>query len=158
MAAQLNDDPIRRTVTVPAPPERAFAVFTEGLATWWPPEYTWSQEALETIAIEPRPGGRCFERGPHGFHCDWGRVVECEAPRRLLFTWQISPERVPVPDPAKASEVEVRFTAVGTEETRVELSHRGFGRHGDGGAGYRAGMDSPAGWTRLVESYAAAVA
>jgi uncharacterized protein YndB with AHSA1/START domain len=27
---------VRQTVTVEAPPGRAFAVFTEGLASWWP--------------------------------------------------------------------------------------------------------------------------
>jgi uncharacterized protein YndB with AHSA1/START domain len=29
---------VRRSVTVPAPPERAFEVFTAGFSTWWPIE------------------------------------------------------------------------------------------------------------------------
>jgi uncharacterized protein YndB with AHSA1/START domain len=57
-------------ITVPVPPERAFSLFTEGMTSWWPPEYTWAQRTLEEIAIEPREGGHCFERGPHGFRCD----------------------------------------------------------------------------------------
>ena len=65
-------------ITVPVPPERAFAVFTEGMTSWWPQEYTWAHKTLEHIAIEPVEGGRCSERGPHGFTCDWGRVVTCE--------------------------------------------------------------------------------
>jgi uncharacterized protein YndB with AHSA1/START domain len=84
---------------VAAPVERAFATFSDGLAGWWPREYTWAQDTLETIAIEPREGGRCFERGPHGFHCDWGRVLAWDPPDRLAFTWQIGPDRVPEPNP-----------------------------------------------------------
>jgi uncharacterized protein YndB with AHSA1/START domain len=112
MAGQIATDAVRRTVTVPMPPDRAFALFTAGFGTWWPSEYTWAGDVLDTIVIEPREGGRCFERGPHGFECDWGRVLTWNPPQRLAFSWQISPERVPEPNPAKTSEVEVRFVAV----------------------------------------------
>jgi uncharacterized protein YndB with AHSA1/START domain len=150
------DDAIRRTFTVPATPDRAFALFTDELATWWPPEYTWSQGLLETIAIEPRAGGLCSERGPHGFRIDWGRVLTWSPPERLVFTWQISPERVPEPDPSRASEVEVRFAPDGTERTRVELEHRAFARHGEGADAYRGGMEG--GWDHLVARFTAAAA
>jgi uncharacterized protein YndB with AHSA1/START domain len=143
-------------ITVPVPPERAFSLFTEGMTSWWPPEYTWAQRTLEEIAIEPREGGHCFERGPHGFRCDWGRVVTCQPPARIAFTWQISPQRVPQPDPARASLVEVRFTPEGDSGTRVELFHRHFSRHGDGADGYEAAMSSPQGWPLLLERFATA--
>ena len=51
---QAAEDAIRLTLTVPAPAERAFAVFAEGFASWYPSEYTWSQDVLDTIAIEGR--------------------------------------------------------------------------------------------------------
>jgi uncharacterized protein YndB with AHSA1/START domain len=146
---------MRHAITVQLPPDGAFARFTEGMSGWWPREYTWAQEALEAIAIEPMVGGRCYERGPHGFSCDWGRVVECEPPALLVFTWQISPQRVPQPDPERASEVEVRFTAAGTGATRVELEHRDFERHGTGAESYRSAMTSEHGWPLLLERYAA---
>jgi uncharacterized protein YndB with AHSA1/START domain len=142
-------------ITAPFPPERAFVRFTEGMTDWWPPEYTWANKTLERIAIEPREGGHCFEVGPHGFRCDWGRVVTCEPPRRIAFTWQISPQRVPQPDPARASIVEVRFMPDG-DGTRVELAHRHFSRHGEGAADYEAAMNSPQGWPYLLERLAAA--
>lgn len=157
MSEQIDNDSVRRRVEVDTPITRAFAVFTDGFATWWPRAYTWASEVLETITIEPRVGGRCFERGPHGYQCDWGRVLVWEPPRRLVFTWQISPERVPEPDPAKASEVEVRFVAEGPQVTCVELVHRGFSRHGEGGEGYRAGMATPEGWSYILDRYAAAL-
>jgi uncharacterized protein YndB with AHSA1/START domain len=143
-------------IAAPFPPERAFALFTEGMTGWWPREYTWAQQTLAEIGIEPREGGHCYERGPHGFRCDWGRVVTCEPPARIAFTWQISPQRVPQPDPAKASLVEVRFDPDGENGTRVALSHRHFSRHGEGAEGYEAAMGSPQGWPLLLEKFAAA--
>jgi uncharacterized protein YndB with AHSA1/START domain len=143
-------------ITVPFPPERAFAVFCEGMTSWWPPEYTWAQKTLEEIAIEPREGGHCYERGPHGFRCDWGRVVTCEPPGRIAFTWQITAQRVPQPDPAKASLVEVRFAPDGENGTRVQVAHRHFSRHGEGAKDYEAAMRSPQGWPLLLERFAAA--
>lgn len=151
-------DPIERTFTVSVPAERAFVAFAEELASWWPSEYTWAQDVLETIGIEPREGGRCFERGPHGFTCDWGRVLEWNPPHRLIFTWQISPERIPEPNPAKVSTVEVRFTPEGPSSTRVHFEHRGLGRHGEQGAAYRTALDDDQGWTYILDRYAEAVA
>jgi uncharacterized protein YndB with AHSA1/START domain len=139
---------ITHAVTVPVPSDRAFDAFAD-LGSWWPPEYTWSGDVLETIAIAD---GRCYEVGPHGFRCDWGRVLVWEPPDRLVFTWQIGPSREPVPDPAKASEVEVRVTAEGSG-SRVELEHRGFERHGDDG--YAAALGSEQGWPYILGRYAA---
>jgi uncharacterized protein YndB with AHSA1/START domain len=106
------DEPIRLALTVPVPVESAFTTFVD-LTRWWPREYTWAADVLEDIGIEPRQGGHCFERGPYGFTCHWGRVLAWEPPTRLVFIWQIAPDRVPEPNPAKASEVEVRFQPSG---------------------------------------------
>jgi uncharacterized protein YndB with AHSA1/START domain len=101
-------EPIRQSVAVAVPVDQAFAAFAD-LARWWPREYTWAGDTLEDIGIDPRQGGFCFERGPHGFTCHWGRVLTWDPPTRLVLTWQIAPDRAPEPNPAKASEVEVRF-------------------------------------------------
>lgn len=148
--------PVHASVTVPAPPDRAFFAFVEALGSWWPSSYTWSGDVLDTIAIEPRVGGRCFERGPHGFECDWGRVVSYEPARHLAFLWQISPRREPVPDPAQSSRVEVAFVAEG-DATRVAVTHSQFERHGHGAAGYRDALASERGWAYLLDCYRAAV-
>ena len=148
--------PIRHSVVVEATPDYAFAIFTDEMTTWWPPAYTWSRDVLEVIAIEPREGGRCFERGPHDFECDWGRVLECEPPDRIVFTWQIGPTRIPEPDPDKAGKVEVHFEAEGAGKTRVMLEHRGFERHGEGAEEYRLAMNSEQGWPLILDRFAAA--
>ena len=150
--------PVQYEVIVPLPSDRAFEVFVHEFTTWWPHEYTWAGDVLDTIVIEAKEGGRCYERGPHGFTVDWGRVVVCECPARLVFTWQISPDRQLVPDPAKASEVEVRFEVEGVAMTRVRLEHRGFERHGERAAAYRDALAAPEGWPYILDRFAAAAA
>jgi uncharacterized protein YndB with AHSA1/START domain len=149
-------EPVRVPVVVQGDPAAAFELFGEGFGGWWPREYTWGRDALEWIGLEPRTGGRCYERGPHEFHSDWGRVLAWEPPRRVVIAWQISPRREPEPDPARASEVEVRFEANGAGGTRVTLVHRQFERHGEGAAGYRDAMASDQGWPWILRRYAAA--
>lgn len=152
-------DAIVHAVTVPASADDAFAAFTGRMAEWWPPEYTWSEAALAHIAMEPRAGGRWYERDTRGAEQAWGTVRAWEPPRSVVLSWQISPARLPEPDPSRASEIEVRFTADGAGATRVEVEHRGFARHGEEVAdAYRAGMDSPQGWPAILARFAAVFA
>ena len=44
MTHPIGEAAVRRTVTVPIPADRAFAVFTEGFATWWPRENAWARD------------------------------------------------------------------------------------------------------------------
>jgi uncharacterized protein YndB with AHSA1/START domain len=149
-------EPIRLTLTVDCPLAEAFELFAERLGSWWPAEYTWSQNVLEAIGIEPRVAGMCFERGPFGFRCDWGRVLRWEPPRALELAWQISPRREPVPDPARASMVSVNFeagSAGASARTRLTLEHSAFENHGDGAREYREAMASPQGWAYILARF-----
>ncbi|MFC8846704.1 MULTISPECIES: SRPBCC family protein [unclassified Micromonospora] len=147
---------LRSSLLVPASAARAFAVFTGALTDWWVPEYTWSgPAALAELGIEPHVGGMLYEVGPHGFRADWGRVLTWDPPHRLVFVWQIGPDRVPVPDPALASEVEVLFLPEGPKRTRVEVEHRHFDRHGTAAEGYREALT--AGWHELLSRYLSCV-
>ncbi len=150
---QESVEPIREMVRVPVDVERAFELFVSELNEWWPAEYTWAGEVLERIVIEQGVAGRCYERGPYGFECDWGRVLAWEPPRRLLFTWQIAPNRVPQPDPERASEVEVRFEEIEEGVTEVTLVHGQFERHGEGAAEYRAALGTEQGWAYMLSRY-----
>lgn len=150
-------DTIRRTLIVPGSPERAFTVFTGAFGSWYPREYTWSGDDLTFIGIEPWKGGRCFEVGPHNFTCEWGRVLAWEPPHRLVITWQVGYERTPVPNPTKASEVEVRFTPDTDASTRVTFEHRHLSRHEPNGLEYREALSAPEGWDYILGRYATTV-
>jgi uncharacterized protein YndB with AHSA1/START domain len=147
----------RRSVTVSAPPERAFEVFTAGFSTWWPLDshHIGEKDAVEVV-LEPRAGGRWFERAADGTECDWGFVTEYEPPHRVLLAWHLTPDFDFDPDPAKATEVEVTFTPK-DGGTLVELEHRGFEKLGEAGVKMRDSVSSPGGWADLLQMYAKAV-
>jgi uncharacterized protein YndB with AHSA1/START domain len=145
-----TDLTVRREVTVATPVERAFEVFTAGLSSWWPLDthHIGAQPAVEAV-MEPRVGGRYFERAADGSECDWGYVLAWEPPTRVIFSWHLNCNWEFDPDPAHASEIEVRFTPEG-ESTRVELEHRNFERHGEGADAIREAVSREGGWGGLL--------
>jgi hypothetical protein len=76
----------------------------------------------------------------------------------VVFSWDIGPTWQLEGDPAKTSEVEVRFIAEAKERTRVELEHRHLERHGAGWRGVADGVDGQAGWPLYLSRYAEVVA
>jgi uncharacterized protein YndB with AHSA1/START domain len=148
---------IRGTVTVAAPVDRAFHVFTNSINTWWPAQYHIGQADMAEAILEPRQGGRWYERGIDGSECDWGQVLAWEPPHRLVVTWQINGQWQYDPDPEHASEIEVRFTADGPSQTIVELEHRLLDRLADGQAIHDT-IISGGGWVAILELFAKAVA
>jgi uncharacterized protein YndB with AHSA1/START domain len=156
MAAQALETSVRRSITVQAPIDHAFKVFTEGIGTWWPPEHHILEAELAEMVFEPRVGGNVYDRGVDGSTCAWARVLAYEPPDRVVFSWDISPAWQIETDHEKTSEVEVRFTADGPNATLVELEHRHLDRHGDGWEKVRDAVGSPGGWS--LEGFAAVAA
>lgn len=150
-------EPVRKTIRVQATPARAFEVFTAGMSRWWMPTHSISptKAPIAEVVIEPRVGGRWYERGVDGSECDWGRVLLWEPPGRLVLAWQINAQWKY--DPTLLTEVEVRFEAA-SGATEVRLEHRRLERLGDAAAAARARFDSPGGWSGLLERYATAFA
>jgi uncharacterized protein YndB with AHSA1/START domain len=157
MTDQATVAAIQRSVTVAAPVDRAFKVFTSSFTTWWPAEYHIGSAELAEAVIEDEAGGRWFERGVDGSECDWGRVLTWEPPHRLVLSWHINGEWQFDPDPAHASEIEVTFTPDGGM-TRVDLEHRLLERHGAQAQAVYQGVAGDGGWTGIVQRYADAVA
>ncbi|WP_168203173.1 SRPBCC family protein [Marinobacter fonticola] len=149
----IPDNAIRHSVVVPLIQSDAFRLFTDGLASWWPAEYTWSQGTLVDLRIEPRKSGRCTEQGPYGFECDWGRVLEWSAPEKLVITWQIGLNREPQPDPEQASTVIIDFRPETSDTCSVTLEHRNIERHGQGADEYQAALSSDYGWPFILHRY-----
>jgi len=140
---------LRKTLSVAVPPERAFEVFTAGIAGWWPmATHSTGKELVETVVLEPREGGRFYERLQDGTENEWGVVTAWEPPERFTSTWH------PGYDEAEAQNLDVRFSPEG-DGTRVELVHTGWERRGAKAEQILRDYDS--GWDYVFgERYAAA--
>jgi uncharacterized protein YndB with AHSA1/START domain len=151
VSSQTELEPVVNVVTVSAPIERAFEVFTGDVKSWWPlGRYSVAADdgkegvtAVDSV-IEPHEGGRWYEVRSDGSEADWGEVLVFDAPRRLVASWH------PGRSADEATELEVRFTS-DAEGTRVELEHRGWERLGDRGAEARQGYAG--GWIEVLAKY-----
>jgi uncharacterized protein YndB with AHSA1/START domain len=154
-SAQVDPNSVRKFRIVEAPQALAWRVFTERMSTWWPlAHYKIGKVTAVEAVIEPRVGGRWFERGEDGSTCDWGEVLIWEPPSRLVLAWDITADWQY--DPKLKTEVEVRFIADGEARTRVELEHRRLDRFGARRDEMRRIFDTEGDWGRLLESFAAA--
>lgn len=151
-------EPVRHAVEVAAEPPAAFDAFVDRIGEWWPIEHTIGVAEKATARMERGEGGRVLEVGVDGSECRWGTVLVWEPPERLVVAWQITPRWTPEPELARSSEYEVRFVRLAPGRTRVEVEHRHLERHGEGGHGMRAAVDSPDGWPGVLASYAVIVA
>ena len=145
---------VRRSITVEAPIEQAFSVFTGRFGEFKPPEHNLLSVPIAETVFEPQVGGHIYDRGTDGSECRWARVLAFEPPNRVVVSWDISPYWQIETDPDHTSEVEVRFVAESPQRTRLELEHRNIERHGPGWEGVRDGVDDDAGWTLYIDRYA----
>ena len=146
--------PVVTSVTVPLPPDEAFALFTDGMGRWWPlATHSVSADTHEgpvtatTVTMGARVGGRIVESMSDGGQADWGEVLEWDPPRRVAFTWKPNLR----PDPFTHVAVSFEPTADGT---RVELVHTGWELLGARGEVLRRGYD--AGWPVVLGRFTAA--
>jgi uncharacterized protein YndB with AHSA1/START domain len=146
---------VRRQITVTAPIDRAFAVFTERFGDFKPPEHNLLSAPIAGTDFEPRVGGNIVDRGVDGSECRWARVLVYEPPNRVVFSWDISPQWRLETRPDQASEVEVNFVAETPQRTRIELEHRNIDRHGPGWEAVSDGVSGDAGWPLYLDRYAA---
>lgn len=153
MSTETVETSIRESLSVDAPRERAFSVFTEGLDSWFPREYNLLAVEIEERTFEPHEGGRIYDRGTDGSECVWGKVLAYDPPKRVVFVWAITPHWQIADDNAKVSEVEVRFTAESPERTLVELEHRHLERHGEGWEQLRESLTAEGGWAWCLQRF-----
>jgi uncharacterized protein YndB with AHSA1/START domain len=162
MASAATGSAVHKSLRVQAPIARAFSVFVEQMETWWPATHHIAKTPFESIFVEPRAGGRWYERDANGQQCEWGTVLAWDPPHRVAFSWHLGPGHDQAdwqfnPDLSKASEVEIRFTAEGPQTTLVELEHRNLERHGEGYEQLRAVFDGPGAWSGILAQYAKAI-
>lgn len=134
---------IQKSVTVARPADAAFRAFVD-IGAWWPRTHSYDESRAKDIFLEPRVGGRFYERYTDGQEFVIGRVVAYDPPRRVAFTWQ-------GPDMEQPTEVEVTFHPEG-ERTRVDLVHSGWDRVG---TRIKHGTaDFSRGWEQVIQAYA----
>lgn len=134
--------------------QKAFSNFVNEINNWWPKEYTWSDQNLQKIKIDGRENGLCTEIGPHGFRCDWGRVIGIDEDKNILLKWQIGPQRVPEPNPEKSSTLSISFeNNPENQSTSVIVEHFDFENHGNGADSYQEAMNSEQGWDYIFDRY-----
>src|SRR5262245_1583566 len=117
MINEVQATSVRLQIVVEAPLEQAFTVFSEGIGTWFPPEYNLLPVPIAERVFETRVGGRVYDRGTDGSECQWARVLEYDPPNRVVISWDISPRWQIETDLARTSEVEVRFISEGARRT-----------------------------------------
>ncbi|HEY5455591.1 MAG TPA: SRPBCC family protein [Acidothermaceae bacterium] len=152
---QLASAVVRRHIVVEAPAEKAFAVFTQRLGDFKPPEHNLLVAPIVETVFEPWVGGHIYDRATDGTECRWARVLVFEPPFRVVFSWDIGPTWQVETDPENASEVEVWFIAETADRTRVELEHRNIDRHGAGWESVADGIGHDEGWPLYLARYAA---
>lgn len=141
-------EPVVKTLSLNAPAARAFAHFTENIHLWWPlATHSLSQAEAQSVVFEAREGGRIFEIDRNGREREWGRVLLCEPPRRLVFSWVLEA-------PDKATEIEVLFENKGAAQSSLTLVHRGWAKRPDG-AEWRGRYDL--GWDAVLGGFAATI-
>jgi uncharacterized protein YndB with AHSA1/START domain len=147
---------VRKKVTVDAAPQEAFRIYTELAIEWLPPAHTFLPEP-QAIAMEPRAGGRFFERAADGSQVSRGTILEWLPPRRLVVTWRVGPDWRPIYDDEHASRIAVDFLPAAADRTEVVVTYSELERAGEMASNLRAALDA-ADPGETLERYAAVVA
>lgn len=149
-------EPLIKTIEVPCDQETAFGVFVNDMESWWPlSRFTVSAMGggvARGIRVEPRVGGAIVEIGHDATEHLWGTIQSYDPYDSISMEFHI-------PQPGEVVEsrtlVEVRFTVVSDNLTRVELTQSNWEALGEWGATLRGGYDG--GWDAIfVEAFKAA--
>ena len=144
---------VRREVTVAGTPERAFDLFTNRMADWWPANHHLATSPVVAMTLERRVGGRMYDSCEDGCESVWGGVTEWDPPAGFTFAWMISGTWQLEKDVEKASRVTVTFTTEG-DRTRVIVVHKDFWRLGEGGQGMAGAVGAADGWGFGLKQFA----
>ena len=141
-------DPLRLSYELDCPADHAFDVWTTRIGAWWPKGHSTSGDPGTVVVLEPRHGGRIFERTTDGTEIDWGVITEWGPPRRLGYTWHIGR------DAGQATDVSLTFVDLGDGSCRLDVVQTGWERLGADAPTFREANSN--GWGALIPSFRAA--
>jgi hypothetical protein len=141
--------PVVHRIVVRRPPEQAFALFTSGIARWWPfASHSCAGADAVDVEFEPRVGGAVTETTRDGTRHAWGVLTAWSPPVHFAMTWH------PGQAPAVATALSVRFDAI-DGGCSVTLEHGGWAARGDAAATLRD--EYRQGWALVLGRYSEAV-
>jgi len=139
--------PIIRAFEVRCSVEHAFDTWTRRIDLWWPlATHSVSLEDAASVVLEPRSGGRIFERTRRGDEIAWGTINTWEPPNRFGYLWFIGEK-----DAAEATQVTITFIALDPTRTQVAIEHTGWERAGARAAARRRGNER--GWNDMEGAF-----
>jgi len=141
-------DPIITTIEVPCSQEKAFTVFVNEMGSWWPLDkrsmsVMHTRKPSKSLRIEPKLGGKIVETGSDGAEYHWGTIRGYDPHDGIRMDFHMG---LPAEN---ASLVEVRFTALKKDWTRVQLTQSNWEAFGDLAEMMRGGYGS--GWVIIFE-------
>ncbi len=141
-------DPIIKTIEVPCSQEKAFGVFVNEMGSWWPLDKRSMSmisggKPAKSLRIDPKEGGKIVEIGHDDTEHLWGTIKSYDPHDSLSMNFHMG---LPAEN---ASLVEVRFTELENERTRVELNHSNWEAFGEMAEMMRDGYGS--GWVIIFE-------
>jgi uncharacterized protein YndB with AHSA1/START domain len=141
VTAKENDmiEPLVSIIEVPCNPEKAFTVFVD-MGSWWPTgKFATSVMAggtVKALRVGAEEGGQIVELGSDDREHLWGTIKTYDPYGYLRMDFHVPH---PTEESPGFSTVEVRFTALGEGQTRVELQQSNWEALGDVAEMARAG-------------------
>jgi uncharacterized protein YndB with AHSA1/START domain len=103
------------------------------------------------MVLEPKIGGRWYDRSKSGTERQLGRVLAWDPDHRLLLAWQLRMNETF--DPKLETEIEVKFTSTGADKTLVSVEHRKLERFGFEADQAYAAFNGPGAWYGILEAF-----
>lgn len=116
--------PLEFAFEVAAGAEHCYRTWTERIDRWWPATHSESGDPGLSVHLEPRLGGRLYERTSGGVEYEWGQVTLWEPFLRFGYLWHIRRPR------EESTDVTVSFVELGPRRTRIEIRQTAWERVG----------------------------
>ena len=122
--------PIVKTIEVPCNQEKAFTTFVRDMGEWWPLDkrsmsLMQAGAPAKSLSVDAKEGGKIVETGADDVEHHWGTIKSYDP-----FGYVSMDFHMGLP-PEQTSLVEVKFTAIEEDKTRVELTQSNWEGFGD---------------------------